>query len=138
MLAARLQNSEEPLSASINSGDPWIIAGLSAQFVIAVCILVQWICTARQQRAELPVKVCYAAVLAMLVMVGYAIVRGDIVFIVAQSLGLIIALRLLASAREARRRSAAAQTTIPRVSPETAERKYSDTGSRTGYSTRPS
>ena len=138
ILAARPHNSDEPLSASLDTSDPWIIAGLLAQFIIAVCIIVQWIGTSRHGKSELPVRICYAGVLAMLIMVGYAVVRSDIVIVIAQSLGLIVALRLLMSARESRRRSAAAQTTFPRVSPETAERKYSDTGSRTNYSTRAS
>lgn len=138
ILAARPHNTDDPVSVSLDSGDPWIIAGLSAQFIIAVCILVQWISSAKHHKSELPVNVCYAGVLAMLVMVGFAVMRGDLMFIITEALGLIVSLRLLMTAREARRRSVAAQTTFPRVSPETAERKYNDTGSRTNYSTRPS
>jgi lipid-A-disaccharide synthase-like uncharacterized protein len=140
MIAARPHTGDSvTISEGFDWNDPWSIAGIAALFTIALCLLWQWIGSARQGRFVVPVSACFAGLIATLVLLVYAMLRGEPLFIGAEALSVFVAFRLFILARQIRRRQdSAAQLSFPRVSPETAERKYTDTDSRTGFSTRPS
>jgi len=91
-LAVRPNFAERVVQALTN---PWILFGLGAQFLFMMRFLVQWIASERQQRSYVPVIFWYFSIGGGLMLLTYAIQRRDPVFILGQSLGLLVYTRNL-------------------------------------------
>jgi lipid-A-disaccharide synthase-like uncharacterized protein len=68
----------------------WVVFGLTGQLAFSARFIVQWIASERANRSVVPVAFWYFSVAGGLILLAYAIHRQDPVFILGQSLGLII------------------------------------------------
>ncbi|MEL6168683.1 MAG: lipid-A-disaccharide synthase N-terminal domain-containing protein [Pseudomonadota bacterium] len=73
----------------------WVVLGLTAQLIFAGRFLVQWIASERAGRSYVPVVFWYLSIVGGGMLLAYAIYRQDIVFILGQSLGVIVYARNL-------------------------------------------
>ena len=69
---------------------PWVLFGFGAQLVFMMRFLVQWIASERKRRSYLPVVFWYFSIGGGVMLLTYAIQRRDPVFVLGQSLGLLI------------------------------------------------
>jgi len=67
--------------------------GYTGQMVFGSRFLVQWIVSEKRRKSVIPQYFWYASLIGSLLLTGYAISIGDPVFILGQSLGVIIYLR---------------------------------------------
>lgn len=73
----------------------WIGIGLSGQLLFSARFILQWIASERARRSVIPVAFWYFSLGGGLTLLAYAIHRRDPVFMLGQSLGLVIYLRNL-------------------------------------------
>lgn len=73
----------------------WIVVGLGAQTMFSMRFIVQWIASERQNRSVVPELFWWFSIFGGLTLLAYAIHRKDPVFILGQSLGVIIYTRNL-------------------------------------------
>ncbi|MGP1359001.1 lipid-A-disaccharide synthase N-terminal domain-containing protein [Roseicyclus sp.] len=81
----------------------WVVLGLTAQFAFSMRFIVQWIASERAGRSYVPVVFWYLSILGGTMLLSYAIYRQDVVFILGQSMGLIVYTRNLFLIRKVRR-----------------------------------
>ena len=77
----------------IHSG--WIIVGFVGQLFFTMRFVVQWIATERKKKSFIPIHFWYFSILGSILLLSYAIYRKDPVFILGQSLGMIVYFRNL-------------------------------------------
>ena len=70
--------------------DVWVIWGLVAQSMLMMRFMVQWIASERARRSIVPVAFWFFSLAGGILLLTYAVIRQDPVFIAGQSLGLII------------------------------------------------
>lgn len=68
----------------------WIVFGLAGQLMFTARFLVQWIASERAGRSIVPLAFWYFSIGGGVILLAYAIYRGDPVFILGQSLGVVI------------------------------------------------
>ena len=88
----------------------WVVLGLTAQLAFSARFIVQWIASERAGRSYVPVAFWYLSIFGGSMLLSYAIYRQDVVFILGQSMGLIVYVRnlvLIRRVRKADRRAAA-------------------------------
>jgi len=73
----------------------WVIFGLVGQLMFTGRFLVQWIASERAKKSVVPVVFWYFSLAGGVILLAYAIYRGDPVFILGQSLGVFIYTRNL-------------------------------------------
>ena len=73
----------------------WVLFGLFGQLLFTGRFLVQWIASERARRSVVPVAFWYFSIAGGLVLLAYAIYRADPVFILGQTLGVVIYARNL-------------------------------------------
>lgn len=73
----------------------WVIIGLGGQLAFTARFLVQWLSSERAGRSVVPISFWYCSITGGMTLLAYAIYRGDPVFIMGQSLGVVIYLRNL-------------------------------------------
>lgn len=73
----------------------WVMVGLTGQLLFTARFLVQWIASEREKRSVIPVAFWYFSMAGGLVLLSYAVWRRDPVFILGQSMGLVIYIRNL-------------------------------------------
>ncbi|SFK06097.1 lipid-A-disaccharide synthase N-terminal domain-containing protein [Celeribacter neptunius] len=73
----------------------WVLFGLSAQLMFTARFLVQWIASERAKDSVMPVAFWYFSLAGGLMLFAYAVYRKDPVFVLGQSLGVIIYFRNL-------------------------------------------
>lgn len=73
----------------------WVLIGLSGQLLFTARFLVQWIASEREKRSVIPIAFWYFSMAGGLVLFAYAVWRRDPVFILGQSMGLVIYIRNL-------------------------------------------
>jgi lipid-A-disaccharide synthase-like uncharacterized protein len=73
----------------------WVLVGLTGQLLFTARFLVQWITSEREKRSVIPVAFWYFSLAGGVVLFTYALWRKDPVFILGQSMGLVIYLRNL-------------------------------------------
>lgn len=73
----------------------WVILGLTAQMSFSARFILQWIASERAGRSFVPVAFWYLSITGGSMLLAYAIYRQDIVFILGQSLGLVVYTRNL-------------------------------------------
>jgi lipid-A-disaccharide synthase-like uncharacterized protein len=71
----------------------WVLIGLIGQLLFTARFLVQWISSERARRSIIPMAFWYFSIGGGLILLSYAIYRRDPVFILGQSMGLVIYLR---------------------------------------------
>ncbi len=102
----------------------WVVFGLAAQFVVFCCLVAQWYVSSRRRRIALPVSLVYVGLIAIVMLLVYASIRHDLVFVAGQLLNVMIALRLIELLRRPGNgpTEPAEEETFPVVEPDTAER----------------
>ncbi|MDT8854479.1 lipid-A-disaccharide synthase N-terminal domain-containing protein [Paracoccaceae bacterium Fryx2] len=73
----------------------WISFGLFGQLMFSGRFIVQWIASERVRKSVIPVAFWYFSMAGGVVLLSYAIYRADPVFILGQSLGVVIYARNL-------------------------------------------
>ncbi|MBL4628234.1 MAG: lipid-A-disaccharide synthase N-terminal domain-containing protein [Roseicyclus sp.] len=73
----------------------WVTLGLSAQLAFASRFIVQWIASERAGRSYVPVAFWYLSIVGGAMLLSYALYRQDIVFILGQSIGVVVYTRNL-------------------------------------------
>jgi lipid-A-disaccharide synthase-like uncharacterized protein len=73
----------------------WVMVGLTGQLLFTARFLVQWIASEREKRSVIPVAFWYFSLFGGVVLFTYAVWRRDPVFILGQSMGLVIYIRNL-------------------------------------------
>ena len=73
----------------------WVVFGFIGQLMFTGRFLVQWIASERARKSVMPVIFWYFSLAGGVMLLAYAIYRGDPVFIMGQSLGVFIYLRNL-------------------------------------------
>ncbi len=68
----------------------WVVFGLGGQLLFTARFIVQWIASERAGRSVIPLAFWYFSIGGGVVLLTYAIYRGDPVFILGQSLGVFI------------------------------------------------
>ncbi len=88
----------------------WVVLGLTAQLAFSMRFIVQWIASERAGRSYVPVAFWYLSIFGGAMLLSYAIYRQDVVFILGQSMGVIVYSRnlvLIYKAKKADRLAAA-------------------------------
>ncbi len=75
--------------------DGWIVLGLVGQIFFSARFIVQWIASEIKKRSVVPVAFWFLSIGGSLILLAYAIHRKDPVFILGQSVGLLIYTRNL-------------------------------------------
>lgn len=73
----------------------WLAIGLGAQTLFSMRFIIQWIASERQSKSVVPDLFWWFSIFGGLTLLAYAIHRKDPVFILGQSLGVIIYTRNL-------------------------------------------
>lgn len=68
----------------------WVLFGLSAQLMFTARFLLQWIASERARQSVVPVAFWYFSLVGGLMLFAYALYRKDPVFVLGQSLGVVI------------------------------------------------
>ncbi len=79
----------------VDQFDVWVILGFVAQAMFMMRFVVQWIASERAGRSIVPVAFWFFSVAGGALLLTYAIIRKDPVFIAGQGLGLLIYFRNL-------------------------------------------
>ena len=79
----------------IDQFDAWVVLGFVAQAMFMMRFVVQWVASERAGRSIIPIAFWFFSVAGGTLLLTYAIVRKDPVFIAGQSLGLVIYFRNL-------------------------------------------
>ena len=73
----------------------WLIFGFFGQILFAARFIVQWICSERKKESHIPLAFWYLSIFGGIVLFVYACHRKDPVFILGQSMGLVVYIRNL-------------------------------------------
>jgi lipid-A-disaccharide synthase-like uncharacterized protein len=86
----------------------WVCVGLGGQLLFSGRFLIQWLASERAKRSVVPVAFWWLSIAGGLTLLAYALYRADPVFILGQSLGVVIYSRNLWLIHAERRARAAA------------------------------
>ena len=81
---------------------PWLVVGFLAQGLFSARFLVQWIASEVKKRSVMPLAFWFLSLGGGLLLLTYAVHRRDPVFILGQSVGLIVYARNLVLIRRER------------------------------------
>lgn len=87
----------------------WLGVGFVGQGLFAMRFIIQWIQTERQRESVIPIAFWYFSILGGVTLLSYAIYRLDPVFILGQSLGMLVYSRNLYFIHRNRRGTSGAQ-----------------------------
>lgn len=73
----------------------WVIVGLGAQTMFSMRFIIQWIASERENRSVVPELFWWFSIFGGVTLLAYALHRKDPVFILGQSLGVVIYTRNL-------------------------------------------
>lgn len=73
----------------------WLAVGFTGQALFSMRFIIQWIYSERERKSVVPVAFWYFSIAGGLTLLTYAIYRQDPVFILGQSLGVLIYARNL-------------------------------------------
>ncbi|TCM87477.1 lipid-A-disaccharide synthase N-terminal domain-containing protein [Rhodovulum steppense] len=68
----------------------WVVIGLGGQLMFTARFLVQWIASERARNSVVPLAFWYFSLAGGAILFAYAVYRRDPVFILGQSMGIII------------------------------------------------
>ena len=97
----------------MSAHDPqfWLVVGFLGQGVFTARFVVQWLASEREGSVVVPAAFWWLSILGAVVLLSYAISRGDPVFAVGQSMGVFIYVRNLMIGSKGR--SASRRTAVP-------------------------
>ena len=75
--------------------NPLVLFGFAGQFVFFMRFAVQWLASERRGRSHIPIAFWYLSLVGGLMTFTYAVLKPDLVFMVAQGLGIVIYVRNL-------------------------------------------
>jgi len=84
---------------SIDAERLWVGIGLLGQGMFAIRLIVQWAVSERRGRPMIPIAFWWFSIAGGLCLLAYSVWRMDPVFILGQSMGLLIYMRNLALER---------------------------------------
>lgn len=87
----------------------WVAFGLFGQLLFSARFIVQWIASERSRKSVIPLAFWYFSMAGGVVLFSYALYRADPVFILGQSMGLVIYTRNLWLIHGERRRNASGE-----------------------------
>ncbi|MEW5804723.1 MAG: lipid-A-disaccharide synthase N-terminal domain-containing protein [bacterium] len=70
--------------------DIWLVVGFCAQGLFSLRFIVQWIASEKQKKSVVPVYFWYISIAGGAMLLAYAIHRKDPVFILGQSMGILV------------------------------------------------
>lgn len=73
----------------------WVAFGLFGQLLFSARFIIQWIVSERERRSVIPLAFWYFSLAGGAVLFTYALYRADPVFVLGQSMGLVIYVRNL-------------------------------------------
>lgn len=73
----------------------WVIIGLCAQLMFSMRFILQWIASEKAKKSVVPELFWWFSIFGGVTLLAYAIHRADPVFILGQSLGVVIYIRNL-------------------------------------------
>lgn len=73
----------------------WVVFGFCAQMMFTARFLIQWIASERARQSVMPVLFWYFSLAGGVMLLAYALYRRDPVFVMGQSLGVVIYARNL-------------------------------------------
>ena len=83
--------------------DWWVVLGLVAQAMFTMRFVVQWIASEREGRSVIPIAFWFFSIAGGVLLLGYALYRKDLVFILGQGFGTFVYVRNLALVLKERR-----------------------------------
>jgi len=89
----------------MNAVNTWIAVGFIGQVMFFGRFLVQWVAAERRGESIVPVSFWYLSIAGGLVLLAYAVHRGDPVFMAGQAIGSVVYVRNLMLIRRKRRRA---------------------------------
>ena len=89
----------------MNAVNTWIAVGFIGQMMFFGRFLVQWIAAERRGESIVPVSFWYLSIAGGLVLLAYAMHRGDPVFMSGQAFGSVVYVRNLMLIRRKRRQA---------------------------------
>jgi lipid-A-disaccharide synthase-like uncharacterized protein len=75
--------------------NPLVLFGFAGQFVFFLRFAVQWFASERRGRSHIPIAFWYLSLVGGAMLFLYALLKPDLVFMLAQGLGLVIYIRNL-------------------------------------------
>lgn len=115
------QSSQEAGGSPLNG---WLVFGLAAQGLLAISFIAHWVISRRRGHFVIPPALVYLGMAATLMLLVYAAVRGDIVFVIGQGLVVLMGIRLVGLVHRAKRKMVKVESAVfPKVAPDSAERK---------------
>lgn len=99
----------------------WLGIGLGAQALILGCLVVQWWITRHQRRILIPQGLVYVVIIATVLLLIYASLRHDLVFVVGQIINMVIGLRTLDLLRRLSGNGRPRTPSFPVVEPDSAD-----------------
>jgi lipid-A-disaccharide synthase-like uncharacterized protein len=96
--------------------DWWVLLGLVAQAMFTMRFVVQWIASERAGRSVIPIAFWFFSIGGGILLLGYALYRKDLVFILGQGFGTFVYVRNLILVLKERRGEAGA-VTVPAQAP---------------------
>ena len=81
----------------------WLTIGFTGQLIFSSRFLVQWIHSESQRRSVIPISFWYLSLAGSVLLLSYAIVRRDPVFIFGQASGFVVYVRNLQLIRNSQR-----------------------------------
>ncbi len=85
--------------------NPLVLFGFAGQFVFFLRFVVQWFASERRGRSHIPIAFWYLSLVGGGMTFVYAVLKPDLVFMIAQGLGLFIYIRNLMLIHGRRRRA---------------------------------
>ncbi len=73
----------------------WLVIGFIGQFLFSMRFLWQWISSEKAKRSVIPIQFWYFSISGGITLLSYAIYKRDPVFILGQSMGIIVYVRNL-------------------------------------------
>ncbi|MBM7070138.1 lipid-A-disaccharide synthase N-terminal domain-containing protein [Actibacterium sp. 188UL27-1] len=73
----------------------WVMVGLGGQLLFTARFLIQWIASERAGKSVMPVAFWYFSISGGIILFAYACYRQDPVFILGQTMGLVVYIRNL-------------------------------------------
>ena len=118
-------------AAALDGVEPlWLVFGLCAQAAILVCFGIHLVASWKRQKLIIPPSIGYVGLVATLMLMIYASLRHDAVFLLGQFLNTLICVRLLMLIRRAQEKMRQQRQTLqdepsgfPIVSPDSVNRR---------------
>ncbi len=73
----------------------WLILGFIGQIMFSMRFLIQWFVSEKKKKSVIPISFWYFSIAGGVLLLSYAIFRKDPVFMLGQSVGVVIYLRNL-------------------------------------------